>query len=181
MRWFITLILTGLILTGCASSSPPGATQTPPPPTAPPGAGNTATIPTTPPQSYQPPSAPTSAVLSAWGYPPPPDTGVQGPAFTINIPLRAVDAQVSGTGPAGVPIQVLNITAGSLIAEVQISPEGMFVVDATGFLNPGDKVALVLGNLNNAQTQFTSSDFANGPGYQLLPSNVVAFAIAQVE
>jgi hypothetical protein len=106
---------------------------------------------------------------------------VQGPAFTINTPLRAVDAQVSGTGPAGVPIQVLNITIGSLIAEVPISPEGMFVVDATGLLNPGDKVVLALGNIEGAQTQYTRGDFANGPNYQQVPSTGVVFAMAQVE
>src|SRR5436190_24352817 len=47
--------------------------------------------------------------------------------FLINKPLQEVATQVTGTGPAGVPIRLQDITfMGDLVAETVISDDGTF-------------------------------------------------------
>jgi hypothetical protein len=104
----------------------------------------------------------------------------QGPQFTINTPVNASDAQVTGKGPAGVPIKLINMSKSSeLIGEVTIGSDGAFTVDASSKLIAGDRIALMLGN--TAGTKFNPNDFISGPGYQDYPLIGVTFASTVVQ
>ncbi len=113
-------------------------------------------------------------------YPNPSPTLRQGPKFTINTPIAASDTQVTGTGPAGVPIVLIDITkAGEVIATTTIREDGSFSFDVAGKLTSGNRVALVLGDTRG--TSFDPGEFVSGPGYQDFPMIGILFDSAIVE
>lgn len=112
-------------------------------------------------------------------YPSPAST-LQGPKFTINKPVKATDTQITGTGPAGVPIRLIDVTqAGEVIAITTIRDDGSFSFDVAGKLVAGHRVALTLGDTTG--TTFNPVDFISGPGYQDFPLIGILFDSAYIE
>jgi hypothetical protein len=167
MRRFLILFLLGVLLAACDQSPSAAPTVTRPTSaassatTAPAGQA-TATGAYPAPEGAYP--APTTA-QTADGYPVP---GNQGPEFTFNLPVRAADSQVSGKGPAGVPIKLVNVArSGEVVGETTIGGDGAFTISVPAKLTAGDRVALMLGN--TAGTNVDPNDFLSGPGYQDYP------------
>ncbi len=147
----------------------------------------------------QPALSPTAAVSVttpvAAGYPGPdaaypnpavpptypvPASAPQGPRFTIDKPVTASDTQVTGTGPAGVPIRLIDVTqSGEVLAITTIRDDGSFSFDVAGKLVAGHRVALVLGDTTG--TSFNPTDFISGPGYQDFPLIGILFDSAYIE
>jgi hypothetical protein len=167
MRWLI-LVLLGLLLVACDQTSPSRPTATGQPQagttaTGAPATGATATGAYPSPQSGYP--SPPTAVDSN-GYPAP--TLPQGPEFTFTLPVKATDTEVTGKGPAGVPIKLVNVArSAETIGETTIDANGAFKISVPAKLIAGDRIALMLGN--TAGTKFNSNDFLSGPGYQDYP------------
>lgn len=166
MRRLLILILLGMLLAACdqASSTAPTATR----PTLAAGSATQAPAGQATATGYPAPEgaypAPATA-QTADGYPAP---GKQGPEFTLNQPVRASDAQVTGKGPAGVPIKLVNVArSGEVIGETTIGSDGAFTVSVPAKLTAGDRIALMLGN--TAGTNVDPNDFLSGPGYQDYP------------
>ena len=178
MRRLLLLVLLGILLAACDQASTPprpiptqsaqsGTTQQP-------VSGATATGAYPAPDSAYP--APTVA-QGLDGYPSP---SPQGPQFTLNTPVRVSDAQVTGKGPAGVPIKLVNVArSAELIGETTIGTDGVFTVKVPAKLIAGDRLALMLGN--TAGTKFDPNDFLRGPGYQDYPLVGIPFASTVVE
>ena len=166
MRRFLILILLGVLLAACdqAPSTAPTATR----PTSAAGSATqapagqaTATGAYPAPEGAYPAPATTQ---TADGYPAP----GKGPEFTLNQPVRASDSQVTGKGPAGVPIKLVNVArSGELIGETTIGSDGAFTISLPSKLTAGDRIALMLGN--TAGTNVDPNDFVSGPGYQDYP------------
>jgi hypothetical protein len=112
------------------------------------------------------------------GYPVP--TLPQGPAFTLTLPVRASDTEVTGKGPAGVPVKLVNVArSAEMIGETTIDANGAFKISLPSKLIAGDRIALMLGN--TAGTKFNANDFVSGPGYQDYPLVGILFASTVVE
>jgi len=177
MRRFLILILLGILLAACDQSS--GATPTVTRPT-PGGATQAPVSDATATGAYPAPEGAYPAPATAQttdGYPAP---GTQGPEFTLNRPVRASDAQVTGKGPAGVPVKLVNVArSGEVIGETTIGSDGAFTVSVPSKLIAGDRIALMLGN--TAGTNVDPNDFISGPGYQDYPLIGIMFASTVVE
>ncbi len=173
-RWnrlsgWLWLLMIAFMLTACAS----GASDMPSTPTV--------VAPTTVPAypgAYPAPMVSVSATPDP--YPPPPYSNLpEGPAFTINLPVRLSQGQITGTGPAGVPIRIVNITRGAVeIAAVTIGADGTFSAPLNETF-VGDRVAIMLGDLSG--TGLDRNQFLRGPGYEDWPLIGVLFASAVVE
>ena len=179
MRRFLLLFLLGILLVACDQAATPKPVATQPAQsgaTQQPVGGATATSAYPAPDSAYP--APTVA-QGADGYPPP-SALTQGPQFTLNTPVRASDAQVTGKGPVGVPIKLINVARSSeVIGETTIGNDGVFTVKVPAKLISGDRIALMLGN--TAGTKFDPKDFLSGPGYQDYPLVGILLASTVVE
>lgn len=176
MHRIFVLALICLALAGCmdtVSAPPPQAAGST---SAPNAAAPTSQGAYPAPQGAYP--APSAAAESA--YPAPTSDLPEGPKFTINTPLKAADGQVSGSGPADVPIRVINITQGAdPIADVTIGADGSFKADVAGKINAGDRIGLTLGNTSG--TKFNQTSFLRGPGYEDLPMVGIVFVSAPAE
>jgi len=94
--------------------------------------------------------------------------------------VRASDAQVTGKGPAGVPVKLVNVArSAEVIGETTISNDGVFSVNVASKLIAGDRIALMLGN--TAGTKFNPNDFISGPGYEDYPLVGVLFVSTVVQ
>jgi len=159
MRWFLILALAALLI-GCDSTPAVPATPAPAQSTG-----------STPQAGYPAPQA---------GYPAPRNTLTQGPKFTINTPVKASDTQVAGSGPAGVPIKLIDMTDnGDTLAEAAIGNDGTFSLDVSGKLVAGNRIGLVLGEI--AGTGFDRNNFISGPGYMDAPFIGIVFVSIEVE
>ncbi len=126
------------------------------------------------------PALPASPLPTVDPYPAPPYSNLpEGPQFTIDQPVRLSQGRVTGTGPAGVPIRIVNITRGaSQIAAVTIGSDGIFSAPLQDTF-AGDRIAIMLGDLSG--TSFDRNQFLRGPGYEDWPLVGVLFASALVE
>ncbi|MEP7190008.1 MAG: Ig-like domain-containing protein, partial [Roseiflexaceae bacterium] len=136
--------------------------------------------PTAPPGAYPAPNSAYPAPSAAQGTDAYPSPASQGPQFTLNTPVRAADAQVTGKGPAGVPVKLISVArSGELIGETTIDNDGAFNVKVPTKLIAGDRIALMLGN--TAGTKFDPKDFLSGPGYEDYPLVGVLLSSTVVE
>jgi hypothetical protein len=176
MQRLLALVLLGLLLVACdqsPGSAPVATQQAPGTATQLPSTGATAT------GAYPAPEGAYPAPSAAAGAYPAPDVA-QGPEFTLNTPVRASDAQVTGTGPAGVPVKLVNVArSGELIGETTIGSDGVFTINVPSKLIAGDRIALMLGNTTG--TNIDPNDFVSGPGYQDYPLVGIMFASTVVE
>lgn len=116
------------------------------------------------------------------GYPietPIPDY-TQGPDFHINLPVSGGDMTVTGTGPAGVPIVLVDISEFALVLqETTIDEDGTFSFSLENPLVSGHSIGLQLGDIE--ETEFNESDFLYNQSYYERPMIGVLFDIAVVE
>ncbi len=82
--------------------------------------------------------------------------------------MKSTDVEVSGSGPAGVPIKLIDIpSGGETIAENTIGTDGTFKLDVSGKLVAGNTIALKLGSVEG--TKWNPDSFLSGPGYSDMP------------
>jgi hypothetical protein len=87
---------------------------------------------------------------------------------------------VTGTGPAGVPIKLLDYTdGGATLAATTIGGDGKFTFDVAGKLKAKNKIVLKLGDL--AGTNLKPENFISGPGYDDLAFIGVTFDSAEIQ
>lgn len=162
-KWLIIGII-GLVISGCSQAAAPNVVQTSPSVT---DSGYPVAQ-----EAYPDPAASVGAQAAAQAstdaYPDPAASVKQGPAFAINEPIKSTDTRISGTGPANVPIKIVNLTqGGSSVSETKIGADGTFTVDAAGSFGAGDRIAIMLGDTQG--TNINREDFLSGPGYQDWP------------
>lgn len=185
MRWFGILMLLGLLLVACDQTSTPKPVGT-----GQPQAGATATGTTASSATATGATAGSTYPAPASGYPAPPvaldnngypaPTLPQGPEFTLTLPVRASDTEVTGKGPAGVPIKLVNVArSAEMIGETTIDANGAFKISVSSKLIAGDRIALMLGN--TAGTKFSQNDFLSGPHYQDYPLVGILFTSTVVQ
>jgi hypothetical protein len=130
----------------------------------------------TPANTLPPPSSSPSTRLSSSPYPVskatkpsaqayPSNSPTHDPSiipFSINKPLQEGATQVTGTGPAGVPIRLQDITfMGDLVAETVIGDDGTFTFTVAP-LEQKHRLGIALGDLTNTRWQpedFYSNDY----------------------
>ncbi len=140
LNWQICLTLTAMLLTACATT--PAPTRSP---LSVPGPQN-----------------------SPLQVPSPLRTPVPGPAskivpFRLNKPIVEGVDKVNGTGPAGVPVVLADVTfGGNALGTATIGSDGTFVIK-TPVLEKSHQVGLALGNLTG--TRWSPEDFYP-TGYQ---------------
>jgi len=148
----LLLIFGTLILVACTSNSP--TTQSTPGYPSP-YTGNLAN------PSYP---APTQVILDNQGYPVPstanPGSTVKIVPFRLNKPISAAATQVNGTGPAGVPILLVDITLnGEILANTTIGDDGQFIFTVDKPLINGNLIGVALSDLN--RTKWVPANFSN--------------------
>jgi hypothetical protein len=151
-HWLIILLAALLLLAACQSAVPQPSTS----PT-PEGAA-----------AYPPPRQPVVAgpypappVVENLPYPPPRTDEIDPNAvpFQLDKPLVEGATQISGSGPAGVPIAIFNVTLmREYIAETRIGADGRFSVQVPA-LTKGYRIGLALGALDG--TEWTEESFQN--------------------
>lgn len=100
-------------------------------------------------------------VDTASGYPLAPD-------FSIDTPLKAGDMVVTGTGPAGVPIILIDATnVGELMASTVIGEDGTFRFELSTGLPEKHQIGIQLGELTG--TDLNANDFVYNDNYYVRP------------
>ena len=103
----------------------------------------------------------------------------QGPVFTIDKPVLAGSTQVAGSGPAEVPIRLVDVTeVGRELATTTIDKNGRFAFRLSEELLAGHSVGLQIGRLEG--TQFKEEDFLYSDTYYDRALIGVLFDIASV-
>jgi len=98
----------------------------------------------------------------------------QGPRFTLTLPVKVGDTVLRGTGKAGVPVRVVNVTqSASELGSGTIGADGKFEIRLNQPLVAGERIGLMLGDLGGTRLQNT--DFLAGPGYQDIPLIGIVF------
>jgi hypothetical protein len=140
--------------------------------------------------------APTTASFSnalpsvdpAYPAPPPsptinPGTPVKVVPFKINKPLSAGMTEITGSGPADIPITLADITSyGDIVGEGTISSDGTFTIKLNKPLEVNQWIGITYSNLKN--TKWVPSNF-DDPGFrgdspQLIPLVGYFFDTAEV-
>ncbi len=114
--------------------------------------------------------------LSIDSYPPPEEIPSDIFPFKFDKPVLEGDTKISGTGPAGVPIEVVNVTLMRLVlAQGTIENDNTFSFDLNEPLEKGHRIGIALAEL--AGTEWTKSQFANSfyNGSQALNVPTVGF------
>jgi len=116
------------------------------------------------------------------GYPvSEPDLGYeQGPEFHINLPVSTGDQSVTGTGPAGVPIILIDVSdVGIPLGETTIEDDGTFTFTLDQLLQSGHMIGLQLGDIEG--TGLEQSDFLYSETYYERPLIGILFDLVTVE
>jgi hypothetical protein len=104
----------------------------------------------------------------------------QGPEFIIDRPVKATDSAVSGIGPAGVPIKLIDVSeVGVVLAETTINADGTFTFTLQDPLQSGHSIGLQLGDVEN--TDFNPDDFLYSDTYYERPLVGILFDLLVVE
>ena len=102
-----------------------------------------------------------------------------GPEFSIDTPLNAGDTVVTGTGPAGVPINLVNATeVGELLGTTIIAEDGPFQFELETGLPEKHQIGIQLGNLTG--TDLNANDFVYNDNYYVRPLIGVMFDMVLV-
>lgn len=105
---------------------------------------------------------------------------VLGPEFTINLPVMGGDVNVSGEGPANIPISLVNVSEGGLIiGETQISDKGLFIFYLDDPIASNQTIGIQLGDISN--TNINPNDFIYSPTYYDRPFIGILFDLVHVE
>jgi len=104
----------------------------------------------------------------------------QGPEFTINEPVKGGDIIVTGTGPAGVPIILVNVSeVGLELGETIIAEDGTYIFNLESPLETGHSIGIKLGDLTG--TDFNENDFIYSDSYFVRPLIGILFDLVSVE
>lgn len=155
------IIVLSLVLAACSSAAPT-ATDAPP----------VSTEPYPAPEVYLPQTGSDAGSTggTAPALPAYPGPGADGSLvvvpFCLDKPIPASAAAITGSGPAYVPIMVVDVTAGNLILGIgRIGEDGKFSLPASG-LTAGNQVGIVLGVLDGTPwtaAMFTQAFFGDEP------------------
>lgn len=168
IRQFLIFVLIVFVIVGCGGAAPEIEATVP-------GEGEVPTIAT--PLTYpEPQQSETYPDPESESYPAP---EALGPEFTIDRPVTEANTQVTGTGPAGAQIELVNLTRDNeFIGRTTVNNDGTFAIDTDGKLIAKNEIALVLANTGGTDTNPESLD--DNPGYQQTAVGiVVATAIVQ--
>jgi len=103
-----------------------------------------------------------------------------GPKFTIDEPIIGTNRNVTGTGPAEVPIRLIDVTTmGTELATTTIDEDGIFEFVLTEDLPVGHVIGLQIGDLTN--TEFNYDEFMYSSEYYDKPMIGIIFTIAVVK
>ena len=82
------------------------------------------------------------------------------PRYTVSLdPVRAGDTHVSGDGPGGLPLRVVDMSlAGEPLGEGVVAQDGTFLILLGSPVAGGNRVGILLGDL--AGSKYSQSDFA---------------------
>lgn len=104
----------------------------------------------------------------------------QGPDFSIDLPVEAGDTIVTGTGPADVPIILVNVSeVGTLLGETVITKDGTFAFELENPLESGNSIGIQLGDLEG--TDFDPNDFVYSETYYSRPLVGILFDMAFIQ
>ncbi len=135
-RVFFTLSAVAVVLLGCQATSTPMTVTSP---------------------------LPTLSVIQSPVATPVPTT-VSGPVFEIDEPVYAGAVTVTGTGPADVPIKLVDVSeVGAELATTTIEKDGGFSFQLPVPLVEGHTVGLQIGDLSG--TSFSYGEFSQGDTY----------------
>jgi hypothetical protein len=96
-----------------------------------------------------------------------------GPRFTLN-PIRAGDTRVTGTGPARLPIRIIDVSlVGEQIGSGAIDENGKFDISVSPPIETQHSIGIQIGDLQG--TPFKYEDFIWGEGYKDLPMVGIIF------
>jgi hypothetical protein len=102
-----------------------------------------------------------------------------GPSFTMDEPVDPNSNTVTGTGPAGVPLKLVDVTTmGEELALTTIDENGYFSFNLGQPLTSGHAVGLMIGDLSD--TNFNYDEFAYSDEYIDKPMIGTFFYIAVV-
>jgi len=108
------------------------------------------------------------------------DDVLNGPEFEIIRPVSHGDLIVSGTGPTGVPIKLVNVSeAGTILGETVIDEGGEFLFSLENPLVSGHSIGIQLGDITG--TGFNESDFIYSDTYYERPLIGILFDIVNVQ
>lgn len=104
----------------------------------------------------------------------------QGPEFEISEPVAAGDTVVSGTGPANVPLKLVDVSqVGEILAETVIEEDGTFTFDLDEPLTARHLIGLQLGDLSG--TDLIEADFLYSDTYYVRPLVGILFDMVTVQ
>jgi hypothetical protein len=104
----------------------------------------------------------------------------QGPEFHIDLPLTTNDQVVTGTGPTGVPILLVDVSeAGYVIGNTVIGDDGTFSFALEEPLKINHMIGLQLGDIEG--TEFEEGDFLYSDTYYERPLIGILFDLVTVE
>lgn len=116
------------------------------------------------------------------GYPIEESTPIyeQGPEFEISTPISGGDSVVTGTGPANVPIRLVDVTEiGFALDETVIESDGTFTFTLEEPLESGHTIGIQLGDIEG--TDLDESDFLYSETYYERPLIGILFDLVVVE
>jgi len=103
-----------------------------------------------------------------------------GPKFTIDEPLTINSTSVTGIGPAGVPIILIDVSQmGEKLSETIINGQGNFMFSLNSPLIIDHTIGIQIGDLAN--TRFDPNDFISSPTYYDKPMIGIILDIANVQ
>lgn len=80
---------------------------------------------------------------------------LKGSIFSIDEPLRKDDAEVSGTGPQGIPIIIADLTLmGETLGRGMVGPDGRFTMPVTPPLTVNHRIGIML-DAQTTEIQYT--------------------------
>jgi len=104
----------------------------------------------------------------------------QSPEFKFDSPVTKDDDIVTGIGPAGVPIKLVDVSEVGLgLSETLIDNDGVFKFILEEPLVSGHTIGIQLGNIEN--TEFSEGDFQYSDSYYERPMIGILFDLVVVE
>lgn len=176
MKKIFIVIFLSIILVGCQSDQTTDFNKTDKT-----NAGNVEIISSTSYPIYE------DQIKNSQSYPYPIDTPVseqtkpnQGPDFEIFEPVKGGETIIKGTGPANVPIKLIDVTeVGALLGSTVIDNDGTFTFFLDQSVESGHSIGLQLGDIE--KTEFTESDFFYSDTYYERPLIGIIFDIVNVK
>ena len=109
-----------------------------------------------------------------------PNENQRGPIFDIDKPITVGSTIVTGTGPADVPLRLINLSQVDLIiGETTIDIQGRFFIELDEPLISGHSIGIQLGDISG--TSLNTDDFIYSDTYYERPYVGILFDIAIVD